>query len=76
MEYSDIPVLLKREQYYLDSLNPVYNIAKIAGSTLGVHKSSETKEKISKALKGLYTRHGRGKKAPYMVNFIQKKQNS
>ena len=38
MEYCDITVLLKREQYFIDSLNPVYNIAKIAGgvrTTLG-----------------------------------------
>jgi hypothetical protein len=27
---SDVFNLLKREQHYLDSLNPIYNIAKIA----------------------------------------------
>ena len=47
-------VLLDREQYYLDLLRPSYNIAKIAGSTLGVHKFDDTKAKISKALKGVY----------------------
>ena len=55
LEYCDIYVLLKREQDYLDSLKPIYNTEKIAGSTLGAPKSKETKEKISKALKGVYT---------------------
>jgi group I intron endonuclease len=52
LEYCDVLVLLKREQYYLDLLKPTYNIAKIAGSTLGVPKSEETKAKISEALQG------------------------
>lgn len=43
-------MLLKREQHYIDELKPNYNIAKIAGSTVGVLKSSETKNNISKAL--------------------------
>ena len=44
-----------REQYYLDSLNPPYNILKLAGSSSGFKLSEETKKKISKALKGVYT---------------------
>jgi len=28
--------LIEREQYYIDLLNPEYNILKIAGSRLGV----------------------------------------
>lgn len=55
LEYCDVPVLLEREQHYLDLLKPTYNIAKIAGSTLGVPKSEETKSKTSQALKGVYT---------------------
>lgn len=54
LEYCEIPLLLDREQYYLDLLKPTYNIAKIAGSTLGVLKSKEMKEKISKTLKDVY----------------------
>lgn len=54
LEYCDVPVLLEREQYYLDLLKPAYNIAKIAGSTLGVPKSAETKAKISETLKDFY----------------------
>jgi len=54
LEYCDVSDLLKREQYYIDSLKPIYNIAKIAGSTLGVIKSKEQRDNISKALKGKY----------------------
>lgn len=43
--------LIEREQYYIDKLNPDYNILKIAGNTLGMKHSDETKDKISKALK-------------------------
>nr|YP_007507046.1 GIY endonuclease [Ceratocystis cacaofunesta]YP_009704185.1 GIY endonuclease [Ceratocystis fimbriata]YP_009710337.1 GIY endonuclease [Ceratocystis albifundus]AFO38102.1 GIY endonuclease [Ceratocystis cacaofunesta]QEN73748.1 GIY endonuclease [Ceratocystis fimbriata]QFX74839.1 GIY endonuclease [Ceratocystis albifundus] len=55
LEYCDIADLTKREQYYMDKLNPKYNTLKIAGSSLGYKQSEETKVKISKALKGVYT---------------------
>jgi group I intron endonuclease len=35
LEYCDKKNLLEREQYYLDSLNPTYNICKLAESSLG-----------------------------------------
>jgi group I intron endonuclease len=35
-------------------LKPEYNIEKIAGSSLGLKRSEETKAKISKSLKGVY----------------------
>ena len=54
LEYCNVPDLLKREQHYLDKLNPKYNILKIAGSSLNYLQSEETKAKISKALKGVY----------------------
>jgi len=34
LEYCDASILIKREQYYLDNLNPMYNILKSAGSLL------------------------------------------
>ena len=40
LEYCNLKDLLGREQYYLDTLKPEYNIVKIAGSTLG-YKHSE-----------------------------------
>ena len=36
----------------MDSLKPIYNIAKISGSTLGVIKYKVQRYNISKALKG------------------------
>ena len=54
LEYCDPSMLLNREQHYIDELKPTYYIAKIAGSTLGVNKSEDAKNNISKALKGVY----------------------
>ena len=55
LEYCNASIVLKREQYFLDLLNPIYNIAKTAGSSLGIKRSVETKIKIRKSLKGVYT---------------------
>lgn len=35
LEYCEKEELIIREQYYLDKLNPSYNILKLAGSSLG-----------------------------------------
>lgn len=40
--------LLQREQYFIDTLNPKYNICSIAGSPLGVKHSKESNEKKRK----------------------------
>lgn len=45
-------VLIRREQFYLDTLRPEYNRLQIAGSRLGSKTSQETKDKQSAALKG------------------------
>ena len=34
LEYCDPAFILEREQYYLDTLKPEYNILKVAGSSL------------------------------------------
>jgi len=44
--------LLLREQYFLDTLSCDFNIAKIAGSCIGITKSQEFKDKISTLTKG------------------------
>lgn len=44
-------ILLKREQFYLDTLKPEYNTSKIAGSVLGIKRSAKTKDKLSAASK-------------------------
>jgi group I intron endonuclease len=38
--------LLKVEQYFIDSYNPYFNTCKIAGSSLGVKHSEETRKKL------------------------------
>lgn len=39
---------VKNEQYYLDTLKPCLNVAKVAGSTLGVLHTEESKAKLRK----------------------------
>lgn len=45
-------LILEREQYYMDSLKPVYNLSPTSGSSLGCVQSIETKNKKSLAFKG------------------------
>jgi group I intron endonuclease len=45
-------LILEREQFYIDTLGPEYNILKIAGSLLGFIHSDESKVKMSEAKKG------------------------
>jgi group I intron endonuclease len=49
LEYCDPSALLRaeREQYYLDSTKPEYNILTTAGSNLGYKHTLETKAKLS-----------------------------
>lgn len=42
-------LLINREQHYIDTLNPFFNIAKIAGSSLGIKRTDEFKKKIGLA---------------------------
>lgn len=44
--------LISREQYYLDTLNPIYNINKIADNCTGRVLSKESRDKISLKNKG------------------------
>jgi len=39
--------LIKKEQYYIDLINPYFNICKIAGSSLGSKRTKEFCEKLS-----------------------------
>ena len=43
--------MIEREQYYIDTLNPEYNILKIAGSPLGYIHSEETIAKFKARLR-------------------------
>jgi len=46
--------LLEREQYYIDTLKPIYNIEKKAGSSAGRILSDKTWQWISESLKKRY----------------------
>jgi group I intron endonuclease len=45
-------VLLYREQSWIDSINPEYNVCRVAGSTLGLRFSDEAKAKIAAKARG------------------------
>ena len=47
LEYCYLEILLEREQFYLDTWNPEYNILKVAGSPLGYRHSEAAKKLIS-----------------------------
>lgn len=47
-------VVLAREQHYIDTTKPWYNILRIAGRTLGHKHSKKTKAKMSKIKKAQY----------------------
>ena len=49
LEYTEPPLLLEREQHYLNIWSPEYNILAIAGSRLGHCHSLETRAKMSAA---------------------------
>lgn len=52
IEISNLENLIKREQLYINLLKPNYNIAKVAGSCLGVKRSEEFCKKNSILHKG------------------------
>lgn len=53
LEYVQTPdQLIEREQHYLDIILPQYNIAPIAGSSLGVKHTQGARRNMSKAHKG------------------------
>lgn len=47
LEYCEPSVLIKREQYYIDTLKPEYNILKVAGSLFGYKHTIESIQKMS-----------------------------
>jgi group I intron endonuclease len=58
LEFSiDINMLLNREQFYIDTLNPTFNILRTAGSNLGYIPSEETRRKLSEASKNRVFSH-------------------
>lgn len=51
LEYCDKDILLKREQYYIDTLKPKYNLLTVTVSRLGVKHTKESIKKISESKK-------------------------
>jgi group I intron endonuclease len=70
LEYCDKSKLLVKEQYYIDKLNPQYNILKITRNYLNSKHKEETKAKISKSLKGVYV-----KEKSYLFGSLHKEEN-
>jgi len=51
LEYCDPSEVILREQYYIDLLNPEYNILKVAGSSFGYKHTIESLKKMSEIAK-------------------------
>jgi group I intron endonuclease len=49
IEYCPKDKLIEREQYWIDTLKPEFNICKIAGFTLGVKYSEKAKRNLRRA---------------------------
>lgn len=67
-ELENIGLLIEKEQFWIDNLNPYYNICKVANSSIGIKRRKETIEKIRKANLGL--------KHPKWRNEIKSKSQS
>jgi group I intron endonuclease len=52
IEQCDKSLLIEREQYYIDTLRPEYNVAPKAGTSLGVKQTKEMIERKSKRMIG------------------------
>jgi group I intron endonuclease len=46
-------LLLSREQFYIELLNPFFNVCRVAGGRTNLAHSEETKRKISRAHRGI-----------------------
>ena len=53
--YCERQELLRYEQGFIDLLEPEYNVCRIAGSSLGVVRSDETRKRVSDALNVRYS---------------------
>lgn len=73
LEHCELDVMIGREQYYMDTRCPDYNMSPSAWSRLGIKASDETRSRISKAKKlQKWTDHQR----EVMVAFMKGNQHS
>jgi len=70
LEYCTVEGIRAREQYYLDLLNPEYNLLQTAGSSLGFKHSEESLAKLRKHLDKLNAEKG------FKVEVLDTKTNS
>jgi len=54
LEFCPVDKLIEQEQYYIDTLHPEFNICPIAGSSLGVKHTEESKQKNRESRKTFY----------------------
>jgi group I intron endonuclease len=52
IKFCKIDKCLELEQFYINELNPFYNINPFAGNSMGIKHSEETKKKMSNSLMG------------------------
>ena len=61
IEYCEKEKLIEREQFYIDTLNPVYNVCKKAGNMSGYKHTDKSRKKMSDKRKGennvMYGKH-------------------
>jgi group I intron endonuclease len=75
---------IKKEQFYLDTLNPKYNLCKIAGSSLGRKASDQQKIKFFQSIRAfsdkeiitMFDLYNRGIKVKEIAQFINCKPNN
>ena len=47
IEYCDKEILIQREQFYIDTMRPEYNLSPVAGNSLGVKHTDEMRARVS-----------------------------
>ncbi len=76
LEYCDKNCTIVKEQYYIDTLNPEYNICLKAGSSLGRITREETRLKLRNVwLNRLYSRSKDNTLREFIINSLQMKLN-
>ena len=77
LERVDIDNLIEKEQYWIDTLKPQFNILSTAGSSKGIILSESHKEKISHGRKGiLHTEDTKQKISESMKGISKTKEHS
>ncbi|MFA6213448.1 MAG: GIY-YIG nuclease family protein [Candidatus Obscuribacterales bacterium] len=61
LEECPVSILIQREQHYIDTLHPEYNIAPYAKNKLGTKRTQESKDRMSKIMLG--KKNGLGNKS-------------